>query len=239
LILRNVVVSRERYRIGATPRTVVPVVTATPTPPPPLPAPLTIAAVLEWLATANEATRGACAAQLAPELETLRARARAEGYADGAGAATREFESRQATTLARLGALASQLETANNRAIADLTHSCAAIVIEAFVKLAGDALVTEAAAIGAVREVLERACASRRYTVFVHPVDLPAVEAAREGLQAVVNGATLEFQAQADLRLGGCRVESDFGLVDASFDGQLRALFATLRAAHERPEALR
>jgi flagellar biosynthesis/type III secretory pathway protein FliH len=243
MILRNAIVSLERHRVDVAFQRVPGVETSAATEAPaavmdalPPPASLQTAEVIDWLATASDVARVACAATLAPELEALRTKARAHGYSEGVAAATRELESRQTVALSHLATIASQLEIANSRALEDLAQSCASIVGEAFVKLAGEALVTEAAAVGAVRQVLERVCRCRRYTIFVSPGDLQALESARTHLESAIAGVALHFQGEAGLQLGGCRVESEFGIVDASFETQLRALFATLRSARDQSE---
>jgi len=196
---------------------------------------LTLPAVLAWLSSEGETVRRACASALASEVEERHAKAQADGYAAGQATAIREVEARHATALAHLAAVAASAQEASERALEVLAQDCAAIVAEAFSKIAGDALVSAAAAHGAVRAVLERARNARHLTVYVHPVDLSATEAERGSLQAALGIAALDVQPDAALSSGGCRVETEFGTIDAAFDVQLAALFETLRAMHQRP----
>lgn len=226
MILRDAIVSSERHRLGF-------VETARlDSQPEPLRPALTVSDVCTWLAGEGEVVRRACASQLAPELDKMRAAARAEGYADGRAAAMREVEERHAGALERLAAVARDAEVASERATDKLANTCAAIVAEAFAKLAGELLVTPAATLAAVRSVLGRARDGRRYTVYVHPSALAAVEAEHADLQAAIGGAPLDLQGDAGLSSGGCRVECDLGTIDAAFDVQLQALIEMLRAAH-------
>jgi flagellar assembly protein FliH len=226
LILRDAIVSSKRHRLGF-------VEMARPGSRPELLRPaLTVSDVCAWLTGEGDVARRACASQLAPELDRLRAAARAEGYADGHAAAIRDVEDRHAGALERLADVARAFEVAGERATDELTNTCAAIVAEAFAKLAGELLVTPAATLGAVRSVLGRVRHGRRYTVYVHPSALAAVEAEHADRQAAIGGAPLDVQGDAGLSSGGCRVECDLGTIDAAFEVQLQTLIEMLRAAH-------
>ena len=238
MILREVILSRDRHRLGSG----APAPDARPSveiAPAPASARLTVTEVVAWLASEDESARRACAGVLAPELEELRATARADGFAAGQAGAIRETEARHAAALARLTAVAGAVKDASERAIEELANDCAAIVAEAFAKIAGDSLVSPAAAFGAVRAVLERVRDARQHTVYVHPSDLAAIEMERGNLQAALGIATLDIRTDVALSSGGCRVESDLGTLDGAFDVQLRALYDTLRAAHEQQTVLR
>jgi flagellar assembly protein FliH len=232
LILRDAIVSSERHRLGVV-ETALPEARREPLRPA-----LTVSEVCAWLMGEGEVARRACASELAPELEELRKAARAEGYADGRAAATREVEERHTEALESLAAVVRAAEVARERAADELTNTCAAIVAEAFAKMAGELLTTPAATLGAVRSVLDRVRDGRRYTVYVHPSMLAAVETERANLQAAIGDAALDVQADAGLSSGGCRVESDLGSINAAFDVQLLALIEMLRAAHTQREIL-
>ena len=126
MILRNTALSSERHRLGV-------VETARPdSRPEPLRPALTVNEVCGWLKGEGETARNVCASQLAPELDKLRAAARAEGYADGHAAATREVEDRHSEALERLAAIVRTFEVATGKATEELANTCAAIVAEAF-----------------------------------------------------------------------------------------------------------
>lgn len=229
MILRNPSLSAKRHRLG-----VVETKRLDAQPEPSRPA-LTASEVCAWLLGEGEAARRACASQLAPELDQLRTAARAEGYADGHAAAKQEVAARHAEALQHLSSVVRAFEVASEKATDELTNTCAAVVAEAFTKLASECLVTPAATLGAVRSVLSRVRDGRHFTVYVHPSTLAVIEAERDDLQAAIGNATLEVQGDPALLCGGCRVESDIGTVNATFEVQLQALFATLRAAHTQP----
>lgn len=233
MILRDAIVSSKRHRLGL-------VETARlDSRPEPLRPALTVDEVCAWLKDEGEVARRACANQLAPELEKLRSAARAEGYADGHAAAMREVEERHTRALERLAAVVKAVEVATEKATEELTDTCAAIVAEAFAKLAGELLITPAATLGTVRSVLGRVRDGQHYIVYVHPSVLAAIEAEYADLQAAIGNAQLDVQGDVGLSCGGCRVECDLGTIDASFDTQLHALFEMLRAANSQHAVLR
>jgi len=188
LILRDAIVSSERHRLGVV-ESALPEARREPLRPA-----LTVSEVCAWLMGEGEVARRACASELAPELEELRKAARAEGYADGRAAAMREVEERHTEALESLAAVVRAAEVARERAADELTNTCAAIVAEAFAKMAGELLTTPAATLGAVRSVLDRVRDGRRYTVYVHPSTLAAVETERANLQAAIGDAALDVQ---------------------------------------------
>jgi flagellar assembly protein FliH len=227
VILREIIVSKDRHRLGfAAPEPAAEISVEI------KPDPLTSAAVIAWLEDQDDSARIACAGVLAGELEQLRAAARADGYAEGAASALREMEARYAAALFHMTEIARAADVQNRAAADDLASACAVIVAEAFAKLASEALVTQDAALGAVRSVLNRVRDGRRYTVYVHPGDLAAVEARRGEFADLLSGAALDLRADSALVIGGCRLESEHGTLNAAFDVQLRALFDTLRAAY-------
>jgi flagellar assembly protein FliH len=223
MILRDAVISKDRYQLGG--HSVAPE-------PPPARATLTLADVSAWLVNQNDVVRRACAALLAEDLEDLRAAAQRDGYAQGQAAAGREVEARHSEAITQLVDVARALESAVDQATEGLANDCAAIVAEAFTKIAGKKLVTGTAALGAVRAVIGRLRDGRHYTIHLHPKALASVEAVREELRAALGGVQLELVADPALQYGGCRVESEFGALDAAFDVQLRSLFALLQTAH-------
>jgi flagellar assembly protein FliH len=228
MILRNAILSEERYRLNADATPVTPNITDEPAP-----KPLILEEVCAWLLEQGDGERATCAAILAPELKELRSQARAEGYAEGHATAMHEVNNQHVAALAALTEMARVIGAAGERADSELADACAAIVAEAFAKLAGDALVTPAAALGSVQSILARMRAAGSYTVYVHPSDLVALEVHRDDLQAALGSAPLNLQSDSALSSGGCRVESELETLDAAFDRQLTSLLGTLRAAHE------
>jgi type III secretion protein L len=72
-----------------------------------------------------------------------------------------------------------------------------------------------------VAGVLERVRGKRQIVVWVHPADAAALEAARAGLVAEVEGAALYLEADERVGRGGCVVETEAGRIDARLEIQL------------------
>jgi flagellar assembly protein FliH len=234
MIVRDAVISEDRVRLGFR---IAPV--GEPVADEPLRPVLEREEVIQWLAGQSADTRRACARVLAIELEELRAAAHEQGYVAGETAGIREVESRRGAAVALVSRIAEEIEVANRRTNQELTQSCAAVVAEAFTKIAGEYLVAPAATVGAVRSVLSRLREGNSYTVFVYPTDLDACEAARDSLQLMLGAAPVAIKVDPELTMGGCRVESALGMFDARFEVQLRNLFEILRAAHVPEPAIR
>jgi flagellar assembly protein FliH len=76
------------------------------------------------------------------------------------------------------------------------------------------------------RLALERLGERTAATVRLHPDDLAATSSGRSEW----SGSHVTVVADASVRRGGCRIESDFGSVDASIDAQFREVARALLA---------
>jgi flagellar biosynthesis/type III secretory pathway protein FliH len=192
---------------------------------------LTFEAVAAWLAVQDEPTRSACASILSDELTRVHEIARTDGLALGESQGREAARQASQGVLAALGGVARAIEDELAQEQSKLADLCADIVAEAFAKIAGRTLSTRKAAVGAVTQVLGRVKEGRDLVVRVSPADLPLLQAEQTHLSAVVPGRALTLVADARIELGGCIVESNLGTLDGRMDGQLRELYATLRAA--------
>lgn len=78
-----------------------------------------------------------------------------------------------------------------------------------------------------VNSLLDEAEEHSTLTLYLHPLDIEFMEKRAE-LVLGTNGKHLEIKADADLERGGCRIESDIQLLDASIDSQFEVLEAHL-----------
>jgi len=76
-----------------------------------------------------------------------------------------------------------------------------------------------------VRVALDRLGESARVTVRLHPEEFEATGAARV---AEFTGTDVSFVPDARVGRGGCRVESDMGLLDAGVDAQIQEIARAL-----------
>lgn len=241
MILRDVIVASDRERLRG-PRAVGLV---GPAPPPerqaaPLPAqeseprtalPLTPERVCEWLEAQPSEVRTICARRLATELEALAHAAREAGREDGRAQGRQESLESIRSSLGALARAAAVSEQAFVHECEELAEGCADIVAEIFRKLAGDALVSRAATLGVVLEVLKRAKDERALTIRVSPHDLPFLEAQKMAIQGALGTRAFTLCADSRVVSGGCLVESSLGTLDGRLEIQLQELAETLRLA--------
>ncbi|HTE05873.1 MAG TPA: FliH/SctL family protein [Planctomycetota bacterium] len=187
--------------------------------------------VASWLVTQDGATRTALAAVLSDNLAAVRDAAHEEGYARGHREAMQEAREKVRTAVESLAALNSAAEAAFESELAQLNAACADVVAEVFFKLAGTALATPAAIVGAVTEVLKRVREERELRIHVNPDDLPILRTAEAALEANLPGRRFTLIADGRVETGGCIVESALGSLDGRLEVQLAGLCATLRAA--------
>lgn len=242
MILRDAIFSAERRHLGAQPAAAVVALpaqeevreaAATYEIPPVEAPPLSSDRVASWLVTQDGATRTALAAMLSEELAAVREAAREEGYSRGHADAMKEARDRVGSSLAALEVLHSKAEQAFELESVQLGEVCAGIVAEVFFKLAGTALATREAIVGAVTEVLKRVREERELRIHVSPQDLPVLRSAEAGIAASLPGRKFTLIEDNRIEMGGCIVQSALGSVDGRLEVQLAEFCATLRTAKE------
>jgi flagellar assembly protein FliH len=193
--------------------------------------PLSSDRVASWLVTQDGATRTALAAMLAEEMAAIRDAAVEEGRERGFQQGVKEARDRVTGSLAALEALNTAASAAFDAELAQLQNACADVVAEAFFKLAGEALVSPAAVVGTIGEVLKRVREERELRIHVCPADLPLLQTAEAGIAAKLPGRNFTLVPDSRVETGGCIVQSALGSLDGRLEVQLAELCATLRAA--------
>lgn len=154
----------------------------------------------------------------AEERAAIEREAFARGFVEGERAAAAAASERTELVLRRLENVIAELAAAraevvrqSERQMVELAFAVARRVLHREVSLDRDLVVAMA------RVAIDRLGDSAPVTVRLHPEDYDATTAARQRLQ----GGTVTIVADDRLPRGGCRVESEFGVVDAGIDAQL------------------
>jgi flagellar assembly protein FliH len=150
----------------------------------------------------------------------------AKGYAQGERAGTEAGGTRADAMLRRLTATLEELATLR----ADVLQRAERQVVQLALALAHRVLEREidgdrGLLLAMARVALDRMGEAARATIRLHPDDYAIVMTAREQSRE-----TDQLQVVADTTVGrgGCLVESDFGLMDAGIDSQIREMARTL-----------
>src|SRR5262252_8972191 len=158
----------------------------------------------------------------------------AKGYEQGeragleaAGKRGEAMLRRLSDTLTELTALRASMIRQTEGQIVELALAIARRVVQREVALDRNLL------IAIVRVALDRLGESARVTVRLHPEEYDATGAARI---AEFSGTDVTFVADARVGRGGCRVESEMGMLDAGVEAQIqeiaRALLGEDHGAH-------
>ena len=172
----------------------------------------------------------------AGDLSTLERDAFSKGFAQGeragAEAAGKRGEvmlRRLTETITELTTLREQMIHQTERQMVQLALAVARRIVHREISLDQDLLVAMA------RVALDRLGESAQVTVRLNPEDFDATAAARS---TQWTGTHVSVVADARVARGGCRVESDFGLMEAGADAQIQEIArALLGDAAERTEA--
>lgn len=142
----------------------------------------------------------------------------AQGERAGAEAAAKRGDAmlrRLTQTLEEVTGLRVQMIRETEEQMVRLALAVARRIVHREISLDQDLLIAIA------RVALDRLGESATVTVRLHPDDYSATAAARS---AEWTGTTVSVAADARVPRGGCRIESDFGVVDAGVDAQIQEL---------------
>ena len=174
---------------------------------------------------AEAAAQAAAAEHMAQAIRAAEER----GYAEGHARATGEL----ASAIAAAGTLARSLETAVPRDVDMVARTVAELAILVARRiLAAELRHDPAVLIAAIEAGLRQAVGASTVQVELHPTAVTAVEAAwvaRHGQRH--RGLAWSFAADPTLPVGGCRLRTEHGLVEAGFEDQLTEIAAALDAA--------
>lgn len=155
-----------------------------------------------------------------------------QGYSEGSQA-LEEFQSRKAADVAaRMSQLASafqaEMQLLESQVASDLVSLAIDIARQVLRReISADAHALLPAATEALRALGENAS---RLEVRLHPADL---EAMRTHLEAQPAAQGWRLHEDASLARGGCRIEADSGVADATFEARWQAVMATLGREEE------
>jgi flagellar assembly protein FliH len=172
----------------------------------------------------------AAPAPVAPDVREAEAYSRglAEGQRLGASAVAGQNEAllqRLTETLVELRQTRSDMIRHTERQLVELALAVARRVLHREVSLDHDLLV------GMIRIALDRLGEAGQVTIRLHPAEFEAVSVARSGALA---GDHVTVVADARVGRGGCRVESDYGSVEAGVDAQIQEIGRVLLGDQER-----
>ena len=168
------------------------------------------------------------------QLAALEREAFAKGFEQGERAGAEAAGKRGEAMLRRLAETLNELTTVRadmiqqtERQIVELALAVARRIVHREVALDNDLLIAIA------RVALERLGESAKVTVRLHPEEFQATSAVRV---AEFAGSNVTIVADPRVGRGGCRVESEMGMLDAGVDAQIqeiaRALLGEEQVAH-------
>jgi flagellar assembly protein FliH len=158
----------------------------------------------------------------AAQEQEIFAKAFAQGQQAGAAAAQQEtaaLAKKLAATLDDLMRVRNDMIRHTEKQMVQLALAVARRVVHREVSIDANLLVTM------MRVALERVSDAARVTVRLNPADHQQVSAALSG---TVTGDQVTLAADARLPRGGCRVESEYGDIDAGVDAQIQEIARAL-----------
>lgn len=166
--------------------------------------------------------------------EEARARASEIGYADGLKQgheeAFRRFQTESAERMAGLEQLIASLEGAKR----EIFRANERYLVELVFRVARMVLLRELSAdkeyvLRLTRELIERVGARENIRVRVHPDDLETAALLKDGLEKALGTLqNLNVEASAQVRRGGCELETQWNVIDASVETQLEGIHDAL-----------
>lgn len=164
----------------------------------------------------------AAQAQLAALEREAFAKGYEQGERSGIEAANKRGEAmlrRLAETLTELTTLRAQMIHQTERQIVELALAVARRIVHREIALDHDLLIAIA------RVALERLGESAQVTIRLHPEEFQAISASRV---AEFAGTNVKIAPDARVGRGGCRVESEMGMLEAGVDAQIHEIARAL-----------
>ena len=176
---------------------------------------------------ADDAVKIDLAAKHAAELHAVRQAAYQDGYRDGLAALDAFKQSFAAQTSARIGTLLQSLDDALQGLQQDMARTLAVSATHLARQIVRAELATRPELVACVaQEALDTLLLSARHiTLRVHPDDHALVA---QGAAEVLSARGARLLADAAMLRGGCAVESDIAVIDASVDARWRRAAASL-----------
>lgn len=163
------------------------------------------------------------------QLHELKEAARAEGLALGRQQARQEAQAAIRDQLAALESLIASVSQAWREERARMQDALADFAFVSTNRLLGDCLRDPSMAMEAVRSALGACGAWQGLTLELHPHDAQRLGNTLEA-EAALKEKSLRVVASTEVRVGGCRITSAAGVLDARLEFQLAQLRARLDA---------
>ena len=170
--------------------------------------------------SAAQEQAAALTAQAQSAAEAIREQARRQGAAEGREAMSREL----ASSLIAFANAGQSLIILEEQLIARYAPHMVRLALEIAEKVIGHAVeVDEQIAESVLERAKYEAAHARQIRIWLHPDDLKFLAEARPELLRVesTNGRTIEIVGAVDVGRGGCRLETESGIVDATLPTQL------------------
>lgn len=170
------------------------------------------------------------AEQIAAQMRAVRQSGYQDGYRDGLTALDAFKQSFASQTTAQIGAVLATLAQALEGLQQEMARTLAVSATQLARQIVRSELVTRPALVSQVaQEVVDTLLLSARHiTLRVHPDDQPLVA---QGAAEVLAARVVRLVADPSLARGGCRVESDIGIVDATLENRWLRAVASLGVA--------
>jgi flagellar biosynthesis/type III secretory pathway protein FliH len=159
----------------------------------------------------------------AKELERLRAQAIADGRKEGLKQAQESAERARQEDLKSLQDLMKSLASSVQSLRTHHQSSVADVVFVAVCRILGEAFVDKQVVVRAVKEALAEAGSTGAVSIEVHPRDAGTLTEASSALPLETQ-CTVKIVANDEVRLGGCRLQTPQGTLDARLEVQLELL---------------
>lgn len=175
--------------------------------------------------------------QVAAVEEEARSKAAEQGYAEGLEKGFAEaFKKFQEEGASRLGKLDSFLREAES-ARGDVFRANERFLIDLIYRIGRMVLLRELSAdrqylLRLARDLIERIGVRENITIRINPQEKETIGMLKEGLEASLGTLkNLNIETSAQVREGGCMIETEWNAIDASVETQLKAIAASLGAS--------
>ncbi len=146
---------------------------------------------------------------------------RSQGYKDGQSSGLNEFKEKIQQAEAALIEVQNEVSRFYDEA-EDAIFSMSLAMAEQVIGMKVER--DDAVVVSIAKRLLEKARNGRRFTLKCNPLDLPLLTQSMDILSAANGGKPIELDDDRNITRGGCRLETDYGILDGTMDSQLEQL---------------
>ena len=157
--------------------------------------------------------------------DALKENAEKTAYEKGYKAGSEQGRLQFAGLLQKAEAVATQGQADSKRFFDEAEESIFAIALGIAEQVISHSIQTDNQTVVSIaKRLLDKARNGKRFVLKCNPLDIPTLSESSDALSKVAGGKAVELEDDRNMAQGGCRLETDYGVLDGTIESQLEQL---------------